>query len=140
MVTVNLAIMFTVLLFFILRFDHAPDHKIKKRVNRSLFLRRFNMITLTIFVFESIISVLWIKIFTFFLNDPFPYFILADFVFLFCVIGTWYVTLRMWERIDFKYSIECVLMKIISKLTGSTTHKLDVTSVLYHPLSSRENK
>ena len=140
MVTVNLAIMFTVLIFCILRFDYASDHKVKKRVNRSLFFRRFNMITLTIFVFESIISVLWAKIFTFFLNDPFPYNILADFVFLFCVIGTWYVILRIWERIDFKYSIEWVMMKIISKLTGSTSHKLDVTSVLYHPLSSRENK
>ena len=140
MVTVNLAIMFTVLIFCILRFDYAPEHKVKKRVNRSFFFRRFNMITLTIFVFESIISVFWAKTFTFFLNDPFPYNILADFVFLFCVIGTWYVILRMWERIDFKYSIEWVMMKIISKLTGSTSHKLDVTSVLYHSLSSRENK
>jgi len=140
MVTVNLAIMFTVLIFCILRIDYASEHKLKKRVNRSLFFRRFNMITLTIFVFESIISVLWKNIFTFFLNDPFPYNILADIVFLLCVIGTWYGILRIWERIDFKYSIEWIIIKIISKLTGHTSYKLDVKTVLYKPISSHEEK
>lgn len=139
-VTINLAIMFTVLIFGFLRFDYASENKMKKRVNRSVFFRRFNMITLTIFVFESILSVLWARIFTFFLNDPFPYNILADLLFLFCVIGTWYVILRIWELFDFKYSIEWVMIKIISKLTRHTSHKLDAASVLYHPLSSGENK
>ena len=140
MVTINLAIMFTVLIFSIIRFDYATDHKIKKRVKRSIFFRRFNMITLTIFVFESIISVIWSKVFTFFLKDPFPYNILADFIFLFCVIGTWYVILRIWENYDFKYSIEWMMMRLISKITGHKSHKLDTKSVLYHPLSSIVDK
>lgn len=140
MVTINLAIMFTVLIFSIIRFDYATDHKIKKRVKRSIFFRRFNMITLTIFVFESIISVIWSKVFTFFLKDPFPYNILADFIFLFCVIGTWYVILRIWENYDFKYSIEWMMMRLISKITGHKSHKLDTKSVLYYPLSSIEDK
>lgn len=140
MVTINLAIMFTVLIFCFFRFDYASENKIKKRVNRFVFFRRFNMITLTIFVFESIISVVWARIFIFFLTDPFPYNILADVVFLFCVIGTWYVILRIWERIDFKYSIEWVMIKIISKLTRHTSHKLDATSVLYDPLLSDGKK
>ena len=140
MATVNLIIMFLVMTLTIIRFEYAPKHLLRKRAQRSLFFRRFNMITLTIFVFESIIAVLWAKLFMLLIIDPFPYNVPADITYLFCVIGTWYVILRLWEKINYKFSIEWCIMKLIGRITGTTSQKLDVQTVLYHPLSETDKK
>jgi hypothetical protein len=140
MVAVNLTIMILVTTLFILRYEYSSEKTQQKLAKRSIFLRRFSMITLTIFVFESIIAVIWANIFTFLFDNPFPFNILADVLFLFCVLVTWYIIVRVWEKIDFKYSIEWFMMKIISKINGKASHKLDVETVLYHPLPSNKQK
>jgi len=140
MVAINLMIMTLVTTILFLRFEYADEHLQQKQVKRTIFLRRFSMITLTIFVFESIISVLWANIFTFLFTDPFPFNVLADFLFILCVLCTWYIIVRAWEKIDFKYSIEWWMMKIISRITGKKSGKLDVQTVLYHPLGPKNKE
>ncbi|RLF59483.1 MAG: hypothetical protein DRN27_02505 [Thermoplasmata archaeon] len=138
MVAVNLMIMVFVTTLLILRYKYSSEKTQEKIMKRSIFFRRFSMITLTIFVFESIIAVIWAKIFIFIFKDPFPFNVFADVLYLFCVISTWYIILRVWERFDFKYSIEWFMMKIISKINGKKSHKLDVKTVLYQSFHSEE--
>jgi len=140
MVAINLMIMTLVTTILILRFEFANKQLQHKQIKRTIFLRRFSMITLTIFVFESIISVLWANIFTFLFTDPFPFNVLADFLFVLCVLITWYIIVRAWEKIDFKYSIEWWMMKIIGRITGKKSGKLDVQSVLYHPIEPKNKE
>ena len=140
MVAVNLMIMVFVTTLLILRYKYSSEKTQEKIMKRSIFFRRFSMITLTIFVFESIIAVIWAKIFIFIFKDPFPFNVFADVLYLFCVISTWYIILRVWERFDFKYSIEWFMMKIISKINGKNSNKLDVKNILYNPLITKNNK
>jgi len=139
MVSFNLMLMILVTTLCFIRYDFSPREKQQTLAKRTVFLRRFNMITLTMFVFESIIAVLWAKLFTFFFVDPFPFNVIADILFLFCVLATWYTIARVWEKIDFKYSIEWFMIKILGRITGKTSQKLNVNTVLYHPISE-DNK
>jgi len=139
MISFNLIIMILVTTLLIMRYEFPNEGKRKIRAKRSIFLRRFSMITLTIFVFESIIAVLWAKLFTTIFIDPFPYNIGVDILFLFCVLCSWYVIARIWEKYDYKYSIEWFLIKINGRITGKTSQKLDVKTVLYQPLSIKNN-
>lgn len=139
MVSFNLMLMILVTTLLIIRYEHTSQKKRRIRAKRTIFLRRFSMITLTMFVFESIITILWAKVFNIIFNNPFPYNVAADVLFLFCVLGTWYVIARIWEKIDFKYTIEWFMIQIMSKITGKTSTKLDVNSVLYHTTLSNEH-
>jgi len=139
MVSFNLMLMILVTTLCFIRYDFSPREKQQTLAKRTVFLRRFNMITLTMFVFESIIAVLWAKLFTFFFVDPFPFNVIADILFLFCVLATWYTIARVWEKIDFKYSIEWFMIKILGRITGKSSQKLNVNTVLYHPISE-DNK
>jgi hypothetical protein len=139
MVSINLMIMILVTTLLILRYEFPNEEKRRIRAKHTIFLRRFSMITLTMFVFESIIAVLWAKLFTTIFTNPFPYNIGADILFLFCVLFTWYVIARIWEKYDFKYSIEWFLIKINGRITGKTSQKLDVKTVLYQPISTKKN-
>jgi Co/Zn/Cd efflux system component len=140
MVTFNLMLMILVTTILIIRFEFSTEKKRNILTKRTIFLRRFSMITLSMFVFESIIAVLWAKLFFMLFIDPFPYNIGADLLFLFCIITTWYIIARIWEKFDFKYSIEWFLIKINGKITGKSSQKLDVQSVLYHPYPPKEEK
>ncbi|MFO8077056.1 MAG: hypothetical protein R6U21_00220 [Thermoplasmatota archaeon] len=138
MVAFNLMLMILVMTLVIVRYDYCSFEKRLKRAKRTVFFRRFSMITLTMFVFESIIAVLWAKLFTFLFVDPFPYNVFADLLFLFSVLATWYVIARFWEKIDFKFSIEWFMIKILSRIRGKTSQKLDVHTVLYHPIPTEK--
>ena len=138
MVTINLALMIFATTLLIVRYEHSPPIKRTILAKRSIFFRRFSMITLTIFVFESIIAVIWAKIFSLIFIDPFPYNVVADVLFLCCVITTWYGIVRIWEKYNFKYSIEWFMIRIIAWITGKTSQKLDVQKVLYNPIESEK--
>ncbi len=139
MVAFNLMLMTLITTLMIIRYDYSSHEKRLKYVKRTIFLRRFSMITLTMFVFESIIAVLWARLFTSLFVDPFPFNVVADLLFLFCVLFSWYVIALLWEKINFKYSVEWFMVQIIARIQGRSSQKLNVNSVLYHPLS-RENK
>jgi hypothetical protein len=136
MVTINLSLMIIVTTLLIIQYEYVSQKKRAILAKKSLFFRRFSMITLTIFVFESIIAVLWAKIFSFIFNDPFPFNVVADILFLCCVLTTWYGISRIWERYNFKFSIEWFMIKINSWITGKKSQKLDVQKVLYQPIES----
>jgi len=140
MVTLNLTLMIFITTLLIHRFEYASKKTRIILAKRTQFLRRFSMITLTMFVFESIIAVLWAKIFTFLFVDPFPFNVVVDILFLCSVLFTWYGIARLWEKIDFKYSIEWFMIQILGKITGHTSHKLDIKTVLYHPISTDKLK
>ena len=135
MVAFNLMLMILVTTLMIIRYDCSSTEKRLKYAKRTIFFRRFSMITLSMFVFESIIAVLWAKLFTLLFVDPFPFNVVADLIFLFCVLATWYVIARLWEKINFKYSIEWFMVQIIARMQGRSSQKLNVESVLYHPIS-----
>ena len=131
MVTINLSLMILVTILLIIKYEFTPLKKRAVLAKKSIFFRRFSMITLTIFVFESIIAVIWARIFSIIFINPFPYNIVADVLFLFCVLSTWYGITRIWEKYDFKYSIEWFLIFINARITGKKSQKLDVQQVLY---------
>ena len=134
MVAFNLMLMIIVTTILISRYEFASRKNRINLVKRTMFLRRFSMITLSMFVFESIIAVLWSRLFMMVFLDPFPFNVGADLLFIACVLGSWYVIARFWEKIDFKYSIEWFLIQIMAKITGRSSQKLNVQSVLYHPV------
>ena len=140
MVTINLTLMILVITILIIRYEYASPKMHAILAKRSLFFRRFSMITLTIFVFESIITVIWAKIFSFIFSNPFPYNVIADFLFLCCVLTTWYIIVRIWEKNNFKYSIEWFMIRINAWITGKKSQKLDVQKALYEPIEYKNLK
>ena len=58
----------------------------------------------------------------------------AVLLFIAIVNAFWYVVLRVWEKYDFKYSFEWLMILVVSKAIGRKSSRLNVADVLYNPV------
>ena len=130
----------------ILAFSRGPDFspvEIRhKRASRTTWMRRYSIISLTAF---SIATYIGEWIFHFFTeiwgssidrSGEIPiiswnFFQIA--AFLITVMAFWELLVRLWEKIDYKGSLEWFMIVILSKIVQRKSSKLNVEKILYEP-------
>ncbi len=109
-------------------FDFCKEEKKVKRAKWFIWIRRIGMIALTIFmletVFSELVARLWSILFPNWNMDMGITFVFAGFnVLLWVLIG------KLWEFADYKFSIEWLFVKVVSKFKKST--KMNIKNELY---------
>ena len=112
-------------------FHYSPEASKIRKVLHSRFIRRFGLITLTIFVFEPLVGntikiLILDNISTGWSLNP-----IFAFLYGFALIMLWYVFLKLWERAEFKGTLEWVNGKITSFLTRRDASRLNIVKNLY---------
>ncbi|MHA1619368.1 MAG: hypothetical protein ACTSVZ_08805 [Promethearchaeota archaeon] len=142
----NVGLMPFIPLVFLPKVDFGNDQRRQKHVRRTTWLRRYGIVSLTAFA----------------IGTPFANGIFAAFqafwgtsvdrsgevpvlawnvwqIMLFIVVLylCWEILLRLWEKIDYKLSLEWFLVKILSLLTGRRSSRMNVSKILY-PITHEE--
>ena len=128
----NIGLQILLATFLIGRMEYSPRKQRIKSARRSIWLRRFGLMALTIYMFEGILSEILAKIYVqFWPVYPFPSNIVAILTFILLFISIWSIILKSWEKINFKFSLEWMIVNIVGKLRGRKSSRLQVQSVLY---------
>ena len=119
---VELAIFIFFILFLLKIFDQPSEELKQKRRINSLWIRRFGMLSLTVFIFEPVIAEILRKVIDFFAGPGWSSHFLLVFLFSgFCLL-IWHLLLRVWQKAGFMGSLEWltgwVLLKLARKKTG----------------------
>jgi Heparan-alpha-glucosaminide N-acetyltransferase, catalytic len=114
------------------RDDFSGEKNIRKAFKRTQFSRRLGMISLTIFMWESSLSYLVGALIgviypTWRANYAFMFFIFSPLMVL-----IWFIIVRLWEKREFKGSIEWIMIILFQKVSKKKTIKLDVKNMLYN--------
>ena len=105
--------------------DFAPDERKEKLIRLSTPLRRFGRISLTVFCLEPIMA----EFLEMIANLLFPgWNNELGYVALFGVMGMfiWWFLLKHWERKNFIGSLEWQTIKILEKLSGKKSTRLNM--------------
>jgi len=131
----NLSLMLALLTFLIGFFEYQSPERRRVLASKTTFARRFGLMAMTCYVFESLICVINMKWFmTIWTPEPliFRYLVLFSFTamqFFMC-----YGILRLWEKANFRYSIEWCVITLVGHLRGRRSARLNTAQVLYQPV------
>lgn len=131
----NIGIMSLILTLGIWVFE-LKNYKLKmKLVNKTIWVRRFGMFTLTIFLFEPLLGILVAKFYDFILPGLIHNIVFGVFVYIPTLLLIWSMILRLWGRIDYKFTIEWIYGKIFGKIRGYKSEKTNWQKNLFNPIS-----
>ena len=119
---IQLGFYFFIIIILLKVVDFKPEEKQEKILSRTKSIFRFSRVSLTIYVFESAIAV----IFHFFLDYMIPGWnndILNILLFGVFNLVLWWIILIFWEKKDFKGSIEWMGAQLMQKLSGKSKDK-----------------
>ena len=127
----DIGLLFFLITLFTMLFYYRDQ---KTRINiaeKTVFVRRYSMVTMTIFVFESSISTGIAQIFNLIFSPLVPSGIVTNEIFGFIVylplvFFLWHFILKAWEKVNFKGSIEWIANEIVGRLRGRKSDKLNV--------------
>jgi hypothetical protein len=109
--------------------DLRGDNVKRKWLKRSNTVRAFGLISLSGFLIEGPFAALIRQV----VNLFWPGFTYnPDFSLLFSplVIILWWIMVKQWEKVHFKYSFEFFIIRLTGKLTGKQTNRLNVDAIL----------
>ncbi len=135
----DLGLLFCFITLFATLFEFRDKKTRINIANKTIFVRRYSMATMTIFVFESPISTGISQIFNLIFLPLFPDGIVKNkifgfIIFLPIVFFIWHFILKGWEKVNFKGSVEWITNEIIGRLRGRKSDKLNVERILYNPV------
>jgi hypothetical protein len=124
---VELAIFVFLLLFLLKIFDNSTEEKQQRRRLKSKWIRRFGMLSLTVFMFEPVLAEILAKVIDFFAGLHWRSHFLLVFLFaLFCLL-VWHLLLKLWQKASYLGSLEWltgwVLLKLVRKKSGKINFK-----------------
>lgn len=121
---IELGIFILLQLWFYKLFDKTTDEKYEKRRRRSITIRRFGMLALSVYIMEPLVAELFRKladlIFGTGWNDQLRFVLLFGLV----LLMIWWQLLKLWERAGFKGSFEWLTGMILLKLAGKRSGKV----------------
>ena len=123
----------TVFFYFLaslLLFDFISPEKQIKRTRYFKWLRRFGMISLTVYIFDSLISAIFREILNLipFLDGWNESMLGVIIVGIFLAI-VWGFFAYLWEKANYKFTVEWSILKIIEKLSGKKSDKYDLSRI-----------
>eukprot|EP00768_Dysnectes_brevis_P009282 gnl/Dysnectes_brevis/919_a1020_2215.p1 GENE.gnl/Dysnectes_brevis/919_a1020_2215~~gnl/Dysnectes_brevis/919_a1020_2215.p1 ORF type:complete len:477 (-),score=143.76 gnl/Dysnectes_brevis/919_a1020_2215:105-1535(-) len=135
--------LFTVLLCM-KGFDFGTPEKVQRRAGRTRILRRFGMLSLTVYSLESPMSSIVVVASRALFDWELPtldsnkgsWFTVFGLAFL--LVGMWIGILQVWEKAGFKGSLEAGMMAIMASIARRggkkrISFKLDPQKVIYNP-------
>ncbi len=148
----NLGLMSWLLLLFLHNQDFAKTEKKRiKAAKRTTWWRRYSLISLTAY---SIGSEIAHRIFRYFTNvwgpsvnrvnpgDPSTFVFAWNIWQLLAFIATmwvfWEILLRLWEKVNFIFSVDWFLVKTTQILTGQKMARMNLKPIIYGPNKSLE--
>ena len=139
----DIGLLFCLITAFTILFEFR-DHKSRVKIaQKTIFVRRYSMATLTIFVFENLTSTGIAQLFNVLFGSFFPAGIVSNKIFGFTiylpiVFFLWHFILKAWEKVNFKGSVEWLTNEIVGRLRGRRSDKLNVQRILYNPVTLEE--
>ena len=136
---VNLGLMLFVFTYLIKRFEYQDTRRRFELAEKTTGIRRFGLMGMTVYIFESFLCVINMSWYM-------PLFeggtLLWRYVGLFGFAGmqllVWYCILRLWEKANFKYSLEWWVVTLVGWMRGRRSSRLEVQEVLYRPVALTE--
>lgn len=123
--------------------DH--DEETRSRISqKTLFIRRFGMVTLSVYMFESVVNGAFSYVFHRLFDDPAtPEFeshvaVVPIFMYVILLFALWFALIRLWEKASFAYGIEYWIIKIGSRFRSTKSQKLDLAKVLYNQAGQKK--
>jgi len=121
-------------------YDYCPLEKRRRRIERTLWIRRFSIVSLTIYVMECFLAqgVYWL--FAQFwdtavaLVNQIPVLIWnisQIFIFIIVVSLLWFIIVPLWERIDFAGSLEWFTIKAVALFQHNKDARINSKKILY---------
>lgn len=135
----NLGLMLFAVTYLIKRFEYQDEKRRFELAAKTTVVRRFGLMGMTIYICESFLCAINIKWYVpMFEGGPLVWRYFGLFLFAGMQLALWYGILRLWEKVNFKYSIEWWVVCIVGWLRGRRSHRLEVAEVLYHPVALAE--
>lgn len=140
---INLGLMLLWIPWYFRKFDYEVG---EKTIKRSVFIRRFGMLSLSIYCLEALWNIVWSNIFHLRFGeltgefDPVMGNIILNTSYLIIVVGFWFVILKLWESIKFKYSFEDISVRIGSLWRKKQSDRLNVSEILYNPRKEEKSE
>lgn len=122
------------------RYDYCPQEVRHKRIRKTLFVRRFSMVTLTIYIMEYLLAYGVYQIFELFWERAVQYVdqvpvltwgITQIITFILVVCMIWIVIVRLWEKVDFVGSLEWVTLKLGALFFRQHHVRINSRQILY---------
>jgi hypothetical protein len=130
----NMGLMLALCTFLITKVEYGSPEFRAAFARRTTILRRFGMVGLSVFLLEGPVSVVFGKAYAMLWGGgAFPRNPVAVVLFLAFLLTIWNAVLRRWERHNFQYGFEWVLVKVVGKVRGRTSERLQANGILYKP-------
>ncbi|MBN2602018.1 MAG: acyltransferase family protein [Candidatus Marinimicrobia bacterium] len=147
--TDNISIMFMILILgsmalamvlMLGRFDFCPDDRRERRIKRTLFVRRFSIVTLTIYIMEFVLAYCVYLFFEWYWETAVQYVnqvpvltwgLTQIFTFMLIVSFIWVVIVKFWEKVDFIGSLEWMTIKLGAMFRGEHHIRINSQWILY---------
>lgn len=136
----------TLAMMICLQLNDNPNRSVKKRyllIKNSTFLRRANCMSLTAYIVEESFSEFLYTVFRVFFGPGadldnhvclWPWYLVLFYVLVVTLL--WVLLIRVWERFEFRFSMEHQLGCIMGWLFQTPYNRVDYKSTIYAPLNT----
>jgi len=131
----DLGLMIFVLIWWIKIFEFRQYERRKKLAEKTTTIRRFGMMTLSIYIIDPAIGVLIAQLFNIWFPGMLQNMAFGFLVFIPVLMLFWFIFIRMWENKDFKFSFEWIFASLKTKVRGYSSDKLNWKKNIYSPLT-----
>jgi hypothetical protein len=123
--------MLIVIAVFLRIMDFSKSERREQWLKRSVWLRRFGILALTVFILEGTVVQLLSRIFSLIKPDWGGNGLIRLFIFCHFVLILWGLLLKLWSRVNFKYSLEYFIVEWMQRLSGCRSIRLNAESTLH---------
>jgi len=117
--------------------DDRPAAERDRLFRKTLWLRRFGMISLSVFILENPVTAILGRIFHLVFGNPdaptdaFMTNAFAIILYFVVTLAFWFAVVRLWEKKGFRCSFEWLSIRIGGKFRGRPSDRLNVERILY---------
>jgi len=140
---VSMSTMQFLLVLFLRNQDYAKSEKHRvKAAHRTTFWRRYSLFSLTAFSINSGVAKRIFSIFVGFWGPSVDYSVPPGIIiwnvwqclaFVLFMWGFWSLLVRIWEKYDFKFSLDWFLVQLMALFTGAKMGRASIKPIIYGP-------
>jgi hypothetical protein len=131
MYTLNLGLMLALTTILIEFLEFPRTNPTRRLLRRTMFFRRFGLVTLSVYMLESILSLVLAKLGRLLFPLSFSSNVFVILGYLAINLVCWIGILSLWERIQFKFSMEWWTDQFLRIICHHHSHRLELQSSLY---------
>jgi len=123
-------------------FEFPGEERRREILRKTVWIRRFGIISLSIFILENVVTSVLGRIFHSLFGDPaapvdaFMTNGPAILLYFFLSVGFWFTAVRLWEQKGFKYSFEWFIVTLGGRFRETKSDRLNTRRILYSHLEN----